>query len=170
MLEKIRLMLMNMLVEQRKFVATSIGILCPNIQNKLEKLKAESASFIPHWNGKDKFEVVGLHGDQFVVNVTDRTCSCRLWHITGIPCKHAIATINHFGYNPDDYVHEAYSKDTFLRCYKYLLEPMHEKDDWPKTGNAPLLPPEVTRLLGRPKKSKRREPDEAPKGSKLKRK
>ncbi|KAJ8630508.1 hypothetical protein MRB53_023831 [Persea americana] len=88
MLEKIRLMLMNRLVEQGKIVATSTGILCPNIQNKLEKLKAKSASFIPHWNGKDKFEVVGMHGDQFVVNVTDRTCSCQLWDITGIPCKH----------------------------------------------------------------------------------
>ncbi|KAJ8633176.1 hypothetical protein MRB53_026512 [Persea americana] len=93
---------------------------------------------------------------------------CRLWDIIGIPCKHAIAGINQFGYNPEDYVHEAYSKDTFLRCYKNLLKPMHVKDDWPKTGNSPLLPPEVTRLPGRPKKSRRRKPDEAPNGSKLK--
>ena len=61
-------------------------------------------------------------------------------------------------------MHEAYNKDTFLRCYKYLLELMHGNDDWPKTGNAPLPPHEVTRVPGRSKKSRRREPNEAPKG------
>jgi hypothetical protein len=35
----------------------------------------------------------GGSGFRFVVNLDERTCSCRAWQVSGIPCKHALAFI-----------------------------------------------------------------------------
>lgn len=28
-----------------------------------------------------------------MVNLNERTCTCRYWEITGLPCKHAVCAI-----------------------------------------------------------------------------
>jgi hypothetical protein len=42
--------------------------------------------------------------DTYVVNLQDRTCACRKWDLSGIPCAHAVACIYYNEANPDDYV------------------------------------------------------------------
>ncbi|GKA72747.1 transposase, MuDR, partial [Tanacetum coccineum] len=39
------------------------------------------------------YQAAGPHKDQCVVNVEERTCSCKKWDLTGMPCKHAVAAI-----------------------------------------------------------------------------
>lgn len=51
---------------------------------------------------------------RFVVNIKERTCSCRAWQVSGIPCKHAIAYITSIpGAKLEDYVDECYSIEKF---------------------------------------------------------
>ncbi|GJR14020.1 ribonuclease H-like domain-containing protein [Tanacetum coccineum] len=45
------------------------------------------------WNGGDLYQVNCHWGDQYVVNMSERVCSCRKWKFSRIPCKHAVATI-----------------------------------------------------------------------------
>ncbi|GKE88142.1 mutator type transposase, partial [Tanacetum coccineum] len=45
------------------------------------------------WNGSDLYQVTCPWGDQFVVNLSERVCSCRKWELSGIPCTHAVASI-----------------------------------------------------------------------------
>jgi len=55
----------------------------------------------------------------FVVNLIERTCTCRAWQGSGIPCKHAIAYITSIpGAILEDYVHEYYSVDKFKAAYQ----------------------------------------------------
>ncbi|GJZ19276.1 mutator type transposase [Tanacetum coccineum] len=46
------------------------------------------------WNGADLCQVKGPYGDQCVVNLNKRVCSCRKWEVSGIPCKHVVACIH----------------------------------------------------------------------------
>ncbi|GJT66474.1 mutator type transposase [Tanacetum coccineum] len=64
----------------------------------LELFKNSNFTFISDrqkvdWNGSDLYQVSCPWGDQFVVNMTERVCSCRKWELSGIPCIHAVAAI-----------------------------------------------------------------------------
>ncbi|KAK9291998.1 hypothetical protein L1049_019950 [Liquidambar formosana] len=89
-----------------------------------------------------------------------RTCSCRKWDLTGIPCIHAISAIRHANEKPEDYVHPAYTVETYKRTYEHMIYPVSSKKFWAKIGRPIVHPPSQKRPPGRPKKLRRREPDE----------
>jgi len=47
---------------------------------------------------------------RFVVNLDQRTCTCRAWQVLGLPCKHALAYITSIrGEKIEDHVDNYYS-------------------------------------------------------------
>ena len=55
---------------------------------------------------------------RFVVNLQERTCSCRAWQVFGLPCKHAIAFITSIpGENIEDHVDSYYYVESFRAAY-----------------------------------------------------
>ena len=54
-------------------------------------------------NGEGGYEID--HGDRtYVVKLDDKTCTCRRYTLSGIPCAHAICVIRDRRHNPVDYV------------------------------------------------------------------
>ena len=70
---------------------------------------------------------------------------------------------------PSDLVHPYCHVNTYTNCYALIMEPINGEDMWQQIGLPTALPPQVRVLIGRPKKVRRRENDEAPKPHKLKR-
>ncbi|GJX51073.1 retrovirus-related pol polyprotein LINE-1 [Tanacetum coccineum] len=67
-------------------------------------------------SGAMKFEV--RHGSiSFAVDERSRTCGCRLWQLSGIPCEHAIAVIYYLNINPDNYISEWYKKKVEFEAF-----------------------------------------------------
>lgn len=115
------------------------------------------------WNGGVKYQVTGAWGDQCVVNVQDKVCTCRKWELTGIPCRHAVAACWNMGLNaievgpPESWVHSCYWLSTWKEVYSHLVEPIRGSNYWEKTTHAiELLPPKHHVQVGRPKKKRRR--------------
>ncbi|KAL0284809.1 UNVERIFIED_CONTAM: hypothetical protein Scaly_2838700, partial [Sesamum calycinum] len=156
MLETIRMMLMKRVYVKRDQIKKHKGKLTPNIQKLIEELKKKSMEYIAHWNGKDQFEVESCYGDKHNLHLGEKTCSCRKWQLTGIPCAHAISGMYFMGYKPEDYVHEYYHKSNFLRVYNHLMMPLLGPEEWPHSDRPTLLPPISERMPGRPKKQDRR--------------
>ena len=92
MLEWIRVRLMTTLYTKRKCIEKYARQVCPNIQNKLEKLKLECVPFCATSSGRFMYEVDNDR-ERHVVDLTYRTCSCRICDLTGIPYKYVIVTI-----------------------------------------------------------------------------
>ncbi|XP_019197082.1 PREDICTED: uncharacterized protein LOC109190937 [Ipomoea nil] len=90
------------------------------------------------------------------------TCTCRSWDLTGIPCRHAISAIwMKHGKGPvNDYVHQCYFTQTYLRAYGGSIKPMAGPTEWPETDRKPPLPPVYTAKPGRPKKARKKGMDE----------
>lgn len=65
--------------------------------------------------------------------------------------------------NPEKYVHDCHRKDAYLRAYNHITYPMNGQELWVKTGNKPILLPVYSKMPGRPRKMRIREPDELPK-------
>ncbi|KAI3748432.1 hypothetical protein L6452_11494 [Arctium lappa] len=57
--------------------------------------------------------VSGPWNDQCIVDVRARTCSCRQWELTGIPCKHSVATNWNMAANGSDVVPESWVDNSY---------------------------------------------------------
>lgn len=106
--------------------------------------------------GGDLFEVKsGL--DAFIVDIDDRSCTCRMWQLSGLPCAHAMAAILYVNKIPETYVPDCFRKTMFLEAYNHYLKPLNGMKMWPKTDHISPLPPLPRRMPGRPKVKRRRD-------------
>ncbi|CAL2265336.1 unnamed protein product [Prunus armeniaca] len=164
-LEMIRMYLMILMASRRVAMDKWHGQVGPRIQGVLEVNKAAGQWCIPRHAGQNKFQVMHHSGRQFVVDLNAHTCFCRAWDLSGLPCLHACAAVSRFHGNPEDYVHDFYKKDAYLRTYRDMIHPLPSQDLWPKSGLLPLKPPLYHKQPGRPKKSKKKAHDEPKKKS-----
>ena len=95
MLEDIRCKLMKMHVK-KELINSMEEALGPKIKKKLGQKKRDEASNCWYtYAGRGMFEVECIE-KKFIVDVDGRTCGCRKWDITGIPCSYAIFAIWYF--------------------------------------------------------------------------
>ena len=83
---------------QRKTVAQKFeGKILPHIVQKLRddiyNLDFEVITSSPNGIAEICAKEREATAYRFVVNLTERTCTCRAWQGSGIPCKHAIVYI-----------------------------------------------------------------------------
>ncbi|GJU27253.1 zinc finger, PMZ-type containing protein [Tanacetum coccineum] len=86
----------------------------------------------------------------FVVDIRARTCSCRSWQLSGIPCVHTVAALAFLNKDPETYVCEWLKKDMFKEAYKYPIRPLKDSSFWPKTDDIKPLPLKERRMPSRP--------------------
>ncbi|KAI8564819.1 hypothetical protein RHMOL_Rhmol03G0211900 [Rhododendron molle] len=134
----------------------------PKIVKLLEKNIALCKEYVVVLTGDNQFETSGFHGNNFCVDMTANTCSCRRWELTGTPCAHALCVLRESNKKPEDIVHKYYKKQTYINAYKHVIYPMNGMDMWEQTSKPPIQPPHYTRKGGRPKKCRRRDADEPP--------
>ena len=103
-------------------------------------------------------EVEGVTRDlvhwRHTVDLQERTCTCRRWQVTGLPCTHALCIITSIrGYNIEDYVHDYYSVAKFKKAYGKSVKPITDRKQWPQVDSGfKLWPPILKRAAGRPRK------------------
>ncbi|KAL2900066.1 hypothetical protein RDABS01_025148 [Bienertia sinuspersici] len=78
--------------------------------------------------------------DTLNVDLEPRTCTCNKWNLTGIPCCHAISCIYFCHMEAEDFVHECYKKETYLKSYSVSIPPIQGERHWPKI-HSPKGPP-----------------------------
>ena len=84
-LEFIRQYLMKRICNVMKVMGKATGQLTPTATKLLEKNREASVQYRARWTGTSKFEVYGPWHDQHVVDMSDLSCTCRRWELTGIP-------------------------------------------------------------------------------------
>ncbi|KAK9079880.1 hypothetical protein SSX86_001553 [Deinandra increscens subsp. villosa] len=160
MLEDIRLAIMTRLRDKRTEMAAKQGDVCPRIMLKLEKEKNKSYKCEISISTEELYQVT-YGRDDVEVDIQQRTCSCRKWDLTGIPCLHACAVFGFLKRPPENYVDQVYSRETYLKSYHYHIPPLPSQKFWPKV-NFPLDPPPIKNMPGT-QKNRRRDPHEYPK-------
>lgn len=158
MLEMIRKKLMRR-YQKRQGIREYVGEWCPKILAKLEQCGKDAGECTAHYAGDGLYEVECSYGT-FVVDLTHQTCGCMQWDMIGIPCPHAISAILHNSSKPEQYLHQYYSVQNYKKAYDPMIYPVPSKDQWVKTGQDEVDPPIIRSTPGRPKKIRRRGPDE----------
>lgn len=103
------------------------------------------------------------------MNLQDRTCSCNAWQLSGIPCKHAITSIWNKVDQPEHYVSHYYNRETYLKAYNFLLEPLNGPQGWPVAENDYIVvPPPLKKVKNRPTTKRKPSVGEVTQSGKLK--
>ncbi|XP_062117237.1 uncharacterized protein LOC133831059 [Humulus lupulus] len=160
LLETIRRYIMVRLVMKKESISKWNHDIAPRIFKILENNKSHALQCIPEYCGDGKFEVRCYFGDRYCVDLNTKTCSCRRWQLTGIPCSHGISCMEDRDINPELLVHECYNKTTYLKIYGYVVNPLNDPEAWRKTSLDPPRAPPFRTLPGRPKKLRTMEPGE----------
>jgi hypothetical protein len=159
MLEMIRKKLMRRYQKKRQGIREYVGEWCPKILVKFEQCGKDAGECTAHYAGDGLYEVECSYGT-FVVDLTHHTCGCMQWDMTGIPCPHAISAILHNSSKPEQYLHQYYSVENYKKAYDPMIYLVPSEDQWVKTGQDEVDPPIIRSTPRRPKKIRRRGPDE----------
>ncbi|XP_011069749.1 uncharacterized protein LOC105155556 [Sesamum indicum] len=161
MLEWIREFLMKRLQENRDMAEVKWkGRICPKIRKILDKHIEKVGDCIPIKADNFHYQISCFDGGQYALDLSNHTCSCRKWELSGIPCKHAISAIFNEKDDPEDYIDGCYSVIAYKRIYASAIMPMGGENQWNETCFIPPLPPKFGRRSGRPSTTRRRDPDE----------
>jgi len=128
----------------RKKLARSMhGKILEHIVNKLkEQSRNLDIEVITSSDGIAEVTAKGGSGFRFVVNLYERTCSCRAWQVSGIPCKHAIAFITSISREKlEDHVDHYFSIERFMKAYEGRISSLLDKYMWPKSNHGFFMHP-----------------------------
>nr|KAJ0208375.1 hypothetical protein LSAT_V11C500248030 [Lactuca sativa] len=110
-------------------------------------------------SGDQEYEVKLAH-KVYAIHLERKTCCCRAWQISGIPCVHAIAAILYLNGNAEDYVVVWFKTSMFGSCYMYHVKPINGANMCHDVLCDPILPPRRRRMPGRHKVNRRKCPTE----------
>ncbi|XP_024006275.1 uncharacterized protein LOC112082868 [Eutrema salsugineum] len=81
---------------------------------------------------------VRASGCSYRVRMQDRTCTCRRWEITGIPCEHAYAVIIKKNLDAEDFVCHWFMTAMWRKTYTDGIVPLRGARFWP-VGEEPSV-------------------------------
>ncbi|XP_040374572.1 uncharacterized protein LOC121052774 [Rosa chinensis] len=150
--EDIRVKMMKRIAMRKQKMSRIVDPICLKPREILDKNKVKSTTdCIPYGTSSQQIEVESIGGSKYVVDLSRRTCACRRWDLTGIPCKHAISAINFMRQKPEDYVDASYQTSTYMAIYSNTVKPVNGMDLWLPSDEPAILPPQYNRQPGRPR-------------------
>nr|XP_009776708.1 PREDICTED: uncharacterized protein LOC104226408 [Nicotiana sylvestris] len=96
-------------------------------------------------------------GKQRMVFLKDRTCSCRRFQLDELPCAHAWAVLKNKYIDHIEYCSAYYARKYLRKAYEISIYPVPDESTWKilaEVLDKKVLPPNVTKTLGRPRKDR----------------
>ncbi|XP_010501777.1 PREDICTED: uncharacterized protein LOC104779082 [Camelina sativa] len=128
-------------IDLRKTVASQYtGRITERAKEILEEEEAKNikyCSFVP--GGEGRFDVREC-GVSYSVNLRLRTCVCRRWEMSGIPCRHALRVIIEKKLNREDYIIDWYLNSRQQCIYSDSIAPINGILFWHRSGYV-VVPP-----------------------------
>ncbi|CAO2205816.1 unnamed protein product [Urochloa humidicola] len=160
MLQQVKTQLMTRHYNKEKEVGEQWdGPICPKIRKKLNKNIELANTCYAQPTGKGVFQVQVIDR-QYIVDIQAKTCDCRRWDLTGIPCSHAITCLRHERISPQLVVNDCYSTKSYLLAYGPKIWPCNDQSMWQKVDGLEILPPVYEKKVGRPPKNRRKQSQE----------
>ncbi|XP_020419547.1 uncharacterized protein LOC109949184 [Prunus persica] len=151
LIEGIRQKLMVLNSQRRIEAEKWTTVLCPEMETRLCENAEAGRTWAVRRSNSTVFEVFADYS--VMVDLEQRTCSCRLWQIDGFPCTHAVAAILAKRDSVYDYVECYYKTDFFRKAYESPIFPIPDiGKGLGSNGSAAgvVLPPITKRPAGRP--------------------
>ncbi|XP_023633374.1 uncharacterized protein LOC111829005 [Capsella rubella] len=154
MLELIRRDAMQRVANRSILAAKEIAKYTKKARKELEKScdEAKYCAMVTSTGGE--YEIVEF-GIGYSVVLSSRTCACRKWDLTGIPCRHAVCAIREMNLEVEDYISDYYLTEKWQGTYRRGLRPVNGAKFWKDSGRPRIAAPPYKRPAGRLKGKKR---------------
>lgn len=113
---------MELMNTRREASSAWESTLTPSVEEKLMKENSKAQKFEVLCSSGTVFEVRG--GIVNVVNIETWDCTCRMWQLTGLPCIHAIAVLDHLGRSIHNYCSQYFTSDFYRAAYAESINPI----------------------------------------------
>jgi zinc finger SWIM domain-containing protein 3 len=94
------------------------------IRNYRKRSKAHTLNVIPTEPNENGNVFKVWHDSVNVVNLDKWECTCRRWHISGLPCMHAIAVFERTGQFSYDYCVKYFTMECYRLTYETSINPI----------------------------------------------
>ncbi|XP_043725510.1 uncharacterized protein LOC122672072 [Telopea speciosissima] len=160
LIDQLRVQLMTRFQQRYATACSLMGTIIPAIKKKLDSIERAARGCTTHAAGLYEFEV--NDGNKVVVvKLDERTCTCKVWEATGLPCKHAAHAIAVKSQSIDDYCDPYYTVQRYQLAYGEMIHAQPDTIGLSETSLYGVVqPPFMRRRLGRPNKNRRRAIDE----------
>ncbi|KAK3218847.1 hypothetical protein Dsin_012817 [Dipteronia sinensis] len=125
----------------------------PVVHRTLEKLKQEGRSMQVLFANDFEFEILDEFGKKWVVDFRYHTYGCGAWQLSGLQCKHDMASLSHKRYHdgssePVQFVHALLKKEAYTLTYQPVIHPILDQRTWLAIPNHKIVPSIVKTKLG----------------------
>ncbi|XP_020266071.1 uncharacterized protein LOC109841518 [Asparagus officinalis] len=150
LIEHIRKQIMVRMNERRVMAESWNQVLCPKAEIALKENMDNGRPLEVRQSHTGLFEVQSHRSCQ--VDLDNKTCTCRGWDVTRVPCKHACASIMFMKRDVYQFYDWFMTADAFKRSYEPIIYPIpdYEKRSVPR-DEIQILPPITTKRKGRNK-------------------
>ncbi|XP_074362761.1 uncharacterized protein LOC141703046 [Apium graveolens] len=118
MIPDIHFKIMRRIRINREQMCSSDQVICPRFKAKLDAAVKLSRKWQATWDGESKY-MVRYCTKSVTVNLDAKTCNCRAWELTCIPCPHVVAAIHDRRHQPLAYVSHYYTREMYLKTYSF---------------------------------------------------
>ena len=156
-MDTIRQKIMEKFYQRRTLAVKLNSKVLPHIIKALNAKSRGLVGYSIHKGLGHMAKISGVYRDltpwRHTINLETRTCTCKRWQLTGLPCNHAISLIcSYRGLELEDYVDRCYFVSKFKSAYEGWMEPIPDKSMWPQVQlEFKLWPPVLKRAAGRPR-------------------
>ena len=161
MVDGIRTKLMVKFNANRTKTQTVRWEICPTYAEKLEEAKKWSRNCQSLMAGPNLYQVTSEERT-YAVNLAHRTCGCKKWDMTAVPCNHAVSAIHKAKLQPEDFVDDFFKKPMYLAAYSPIIYPVPGPDMWPRTDSLDIEAPVFKEHEGRAQTKRRKGQFEKP--------
>ncbi|XP_025702903.1 uncharacterized protein [Arachis hypogaea] len=163
MCEGLQCYIMRKMATHKKKLEAHIRPLAPVQHKKLDQfIKPKSHKWRAIWAGDSERVLFEVHSQNHKVgvNLHKRTCTCNVWQLTGMPCRHAVAALAKMCLKTENFVHKWLTMEAIRATYSHCIKPVNSEEYWTLTNVPRPLPPTIKRAAHRPKMKRRADPVE----------
>ncbi|XP_062119216.1 uncharacterized protein LOC133832964 [Humulus lupulus] len=156
--EFIRFTLQSWFCNRRETSEKTTTTLAPTYEKKLVDMAEKARFLIPYAIGRHEFHVLDgeLNGE---VDLLNKTCTCGVFQIIGIPCAHALSGSLKRGVNFYSLCSDYYKIETWRSSYTESIYPTGNEEEWIVPHDIMTITvrtPAQKNPVGRPKKKQGR--------------
>ncbi|KAL3531259.1 hypothetical protein ACH5RR_010581 [Cinchona calisaya] len=166
MMECIRRQLMTWFNERREASMEWTSVLVPSAERRVSEAIERARTYQVLRANEADFEVISHEGPN-MVDIRNRSCSCRGWQLYGLPCAHAVAALLSCRQNVHRFTESCFTIATYRKAYSQTIHPIPDRTLWKEMADNTqtegldmlVLPPKSFRPPAQPRKRRARAED-----------
>ncbi|XP_022849883.1 uncharacterized protein LOC111371973 [Olea europaea var. sylvestris] len=152
LLESLRQILQSWFCRHKEDAQGTFTTLSIKYEKKMREMSTDMRNLRVSPINQAMFSVSG-ESFSFVVDIENRTCTCRMLQVDQLPCPHALAMFASMKMDPYEYCSYYYTSEAFENTYQEIIFPVGNPAEWTVPNDVHdivVIAPNQKRSCGRP--------------------